>query len=115
MSVCPPVRRLVAACLILAVLAVAAPLAAAQPATEGVFDACGGLSVEPGPGEPWPGGKAVRPGSELSPTDKGLGCRVVGAGAPRPGGRGRGAAFGPATPRGAAPPPGGRLRHAASG
>ncbi|WP_300163361.1 SPOR domain-containing protein [Solidesulfovibrio sp.] len=82
MFVCPPVRRVVAACLILAVLAVAAPLAAAPPATEGVFDACGGLAVEPGPGEPWPGGKAVRPGTELSPADKGLGCRFVPPGKP---------------------------------
>lgn len=87
-----PVRthacRALAACLILAALALARPLSAAQasppspvPAApqqgDAGFAVCGGLSAAPGPGEPWPGDKALRPGEGLSPADKGLGCRFV--------------------------------------
>jgi hypothetical protein len=87
-----PVRthacRALAACLILAALALPRTLPAApaspslpDPAApqqgDAGFAVCGGLSVAPGPGEPWPGDKAVRPGEVLSPTDKGLGCRFA--------------------------------------
>lgn len=87
-----PVRthacRALAACMILAALALPRTLPAAQaslpssaPAAsqrgEAGFAVCGGLSVTPGPGEPWPGDRAVRPGEVLSPADKGLGCRFV--------------------------------------
>ncbi|WP_043786042.1 SPOR domain-containing protein [Solidesulfovibrio alcoholivorans] len=87
-----PVRthacRALAACLILAALALPRTLPAAQaspplpvPAApqrgDAGFALCGGLSVAPGPGEPWPGDKALRPGESLSPADKGLGCRFV--------------------------------------
>ena len=88
MSVRVVASRALAACLILAALALPRPLFAAQPSPpspvpaaprqgDAGFAVCGGLSVAPGPGEPWPGDKAVRPGEVLSPTDKGLGCRFV--------------------------------------
>ncbi len=88
MSVRVVASRALASCLILAVLALPCPLPAAQPSPpspvpaapqqgDAGFAICGGLSVAPGPGEPWPGDKALRPGEVLSPAGKGLGCRFV--------------------------------------
>ncbi|OLN27363.1 Flagellar assembly protein FliH [Desulfovibrio sp. DV] len=50
-------------------------LAAAGPAI--ALESCGALLRETGPGDGWPGGKAVRPGQTVLPGDKGLGCRFL--------------------------------------
>ena len=50
-------------------------LAAAGPAI--ALESCGALLRETGPGDGWPGGKAVRPGRTVLPGDKGLGCRFL--------------------------------------
>ena len=61
---------------------------AALPGTVGaagaptlVLESCGALLREPGLGDGWPAGRAVRPGQAVLPGDKGLGCRFALAGA----------------------------------
>ena len=79
----PFVQHLVPLCLAAALLwsGTGRPALAAGDATL-VFNACGALLRQPGLGDPWPGGKAVRPGETLLPGDKGLGCRFTLTGEP---------------------------------
>jgi cell division septation protein DedD len=61
--------------LLLATL-LATPLWAAPAGPPGLtVERCGAFAQEPGPGDPWPGAKAVRLGEMVSPADRGFGCR----------------------------------------
>ena len=76
-------RRLVPLCLAAVLLWTAAGRQAqAAGAATLVLDACGAVLREPGLGDPWPGGKAVRLGETALPGDKGLGCRFTLTGEP---------------------------------
>ena len=68
---------------LLLALLLATPLWAAPAGPPGLtVERCGAFAQEPGPGDPWPGAKAVRPDQTLLPGDKGLGCRFTLTGEP---------------------------------